>query len=145
MKSGYLAPTLRQRLGYIDWLHVYAKDRSRLPNRMAYLVDDYVVSDLCSHNVRRIEHSCGKTQLKVLSALPSPWVRYETPSLYDVFEPTLISTALSLHHNLGHLIYGADLWITLGGVRSDTTDPITCFFRDQGLLSIPHMHCTNSS
>ncbi|KAJ6589569.1 hypothetical protein B0H19DRAFT_1303919, partial [Mycena capillaripes] len=82
MKDGFLAPTIQQRLGYINWLHVYAKDRTRLPARMAILVDDYKLS-LCPN-----------------------WYRYDMHSLHDVFEPSLVSTALSLPHNLGHLIYG---------------------------------------
>ncbi|KAJ7101589.1 hypothetical protein C8R43DRAFT_243241 [Mycena crocata] len=119
MKAGYLAPTTRQRLAYMDWLYVYAKDRTRLPVRMAELVDYYI--------------SC----LDSLSSASEPWVRYETTTLYDVFEPTLISTALSLEHNLGHLIYGRDNWVGLGGHLSDGQDSLTNFFHEQGLLDEP--------
>jgi hypothetical protein len=44
IKNGYLAPTIEQRLKYQDWLHIYAKDRARLPPRMVALVDLYLVS-----------------------------------------------------------------------------------------------------
>ncbi|KAJ6610245.1 hypothetical protein B0H10DRAFT_2060951 [Mycena sp. CBHHK59/15] len=118
MCSGYLAPTTRQRLKYIDWLHVYAKDCSRIPVRMADLVDDYI------------------TQLEQRSEA-STWIRYETDALYDVFEPTLVSAALSLPHNLGHLIYGAEVWAELGGVVSNGQDALTKFFREQGALHSP--------
>jgi hypothetical protein len=43
MKDGYLAPTEQQRLGYINWLHTYAKDRCKIPVRMAELIDNYTV------------------------------------------------------------------------------------------------------
>jgi hypothetical protein len=43
LKDGQLAPTECQRLGYINWLHVYAKDQTKIPVRMAELVDYYVV------------------------------------------------------------------------------------------------------
>jgi hypothetical protein len=43
MKDGYPAPTEQQLLDYSDWLHVYTKDRWRIPIQMAELVDNYVV------------------------------------------------------------------------------------------------------
>ncbi|KAJ7843774.1 hypothetical protein B0H14DRAFT_2585553 [Mycena olivaceomarginata] len=43
IKNGYLAPTIEQRPKYQDWLHVYAKDRARLPPRIAALVDLYLL------------------------------------------------------------------------------------------------------
>ncbi|KAJ6615345.1 hypothetical protein B0H10DRAFT_1949907 [Mycena sp. CBHHK59/15] len=115
MKSGYLAPTKQQRLGYINWLHVYAKDCSRLLLCMAELIDNYV--ELANQSI--------------------PWIHYETGSLYDVFEPSLLSTALSLNHNLGHLVFGTELWAELGGVKSDGQDQLTNFFQQQGSLNTP--------
>ncbi|KAJ7775308.1 hypothetical protein B0H16DRAFT_1684288 [Mycena metata] len=114
MKDGFLAPTKNQRLKYIDWLYAYTKDRARLPARMATLVDEYIV------------------KLDDLSALPQ-FIRYEETTLYDVFEPTLVSTALSLEHNLGHLIFGDALWAQLGGVVSPGTDQLTLLFQKQAL------------
>ncbi|KAJ7831941.1 hypothetical protein B0H14DRAFT_2592366 [Mycena olivaceomarginata] len=70
MQSGYLAPTISQRLKYIDWLHIYAKDHSRIPGWMTSIVDDYV--DL------------KKEQLDNLSSV-SQWIRSDTTSLYDVW------------------------------------------------------------
>ncbi|KAJ7884555.1 hypothetical protein B0H14DRAFT_2700354, partial [Mycena olivaceomarginata] len=93
MKDSYLAPTIQQRLGYIDWLHVYAKDRCKIPVRMAALVDDYT--------------------------------------------PTFLATALSLDHNLGHLIFGAPTWVALGGKPATLRDPLTVFFEEQGALDTP--------
>ncbi|KAF8168972.1 hypothetical protein K438DRAFT_242206 [Mycena galopus ATCC 62051] len=43
IKNSHLAPTVEQRLKYQDWLHVYAKDRARVPLRMAALVDHYLL------------------------------------------------------------------------------------------------------
>ncbi|KAJ7780661.1 hypothetical protein DFH07DRAFT_765177 [Mycena maculata] len=102
MKYGYLAPTTSQRLKYIDWLHVYGKDRSRIPVRMASLVDDYV------------------SQIEQLLSM-GEW-------------PTLVSAALSFPHNLGHLIYGAEIWAELGGIVSDGHDQLTEFFRETELI-----------
>ncbi|KAJ7752982.1 hypothetical protein B0H16DRAFT_1836159 [Mycena metata] len=115
MKDGFLAPTKNQRLKYIDWLYVYAKDRARLPSRMATLVDDYVAT------------------VEELSSLPH-WIRADTTSLHDVLEPSLISTALSLEHNLGHLIFGDVLWVQLGGVVSRTPDKLSLLFQSQGVV-----------
>ncbi|KAJ7804316.1 hypothetical protein B0H13DRAFT_2491520 [Mycena leptocephala] len=119
MKDGYLAPTEQQRLGYINWLHIYAKDRCKIPVRMAELIDNYT----------------AEVEQRML--LPERWVRYDAESLYDVFEPTFLSTALSLDHNLGHLVFGAQLWIDLGGLLSNWRDPLTAYFSEQGLLNEP--------
>ncbi|KAK6977428.1 hypothetical protein R3P38DRAFT_3473687 [Favolaschia claudopus] len=119
MLDGLLAPTTRQRLDYINWLYVYAKDYTKLPVRMAELVDDYVA------------------QTGALSQLPEPWVRYETATVFDVFEPTFLSPSLTLKHNLGHLVFGPELWTAIGGELSDQSDPVTAYFREQGLLNQP--------
>ncbi|KAF8150353.1 hypothetical protein K438DRAFT_1865641 [Mycena galopus ATCC 62051] len=117
--GGYLAPTTQHRLGYIDWLHVYAKDRCKIPYRMAKLVDDYVA------------------QVKQQSTLSERWTRYDTDLFYDVSEPTLLSTFLSLDHNLGHLVFGTHQWTELGGTLSECPDPVTSYFAQQGLLGGP--------
>ncbi|KAJ7302580.1 hypothetical protein DFH08DRAFT_826462 [Mycena albidolilacea] len=116
MKDGYLAPTVQQRMRYLDWLHVYAKDQTKLPARMAVLVDDYT------------------DQLEDLSGLQM-WFRYDMGTLYDVFEPTYVTEALSLPHNLGHLIFGHETWVELGGRLSDGSDALTSLFSDEGRLS----------
>ncbi|KAJ7872465.1 hypothetical protein B0H14DRAFT_3860345 [Mycena olivaceomarginata] len=118
MKDGYLAPTVQQRMRYLDWLHVYAKDQTKLPTRMAVLVDDYT------------------DQLEDLSGLQM-WFRYDMGTLYDVFEPTYVTEALSLPHNLGHLIFGHETWVELGGRLSDGSDALTSLFSDEGLLDSP--------
>ncbi|KAJ7815370.1 hypothetical protein B0H14DRAFT_3476235 [Mycena olivaceomarginata] len=118
MKDGYLAPTVQQRMRYLDWLHVYAKDQTKLPVRMAVLVDDYT------------------DQLEDLSGLQM-WFRYDMGTLYDVFEPTYVTEALSLPHNLGHLIFGHETWVELGGRLSDGSDALTSLFSDEGLLDSP--------
>ncbi|KAJ7183593.1 hypothetical protein C8R46DRAFT_843602, partial [Mycena filopes] len=103
LKDGYLAPTIPQRLEYLKWLHVYAKDRCTIPVRMAELVDRY-----------------------------HKWIRSDAHTLHDVFEPTFMSTALSLDHNLGHLVFGVQSWVQLGGKVSNCRDPLTAYFHEQG-------------
>ncbi|KAK7000898.1 hypothetical protein R3P38DRAFT_3053515 [Favolaschia claudopus] len=110
LHDGYLAPTKQQRLKYLDWLHVYAKDRTRLPERMASLVDEY--------------------KAKI-------WIRDENMTLYDVFEPSLVSVGLQLPHNLGHLVFGREAWIAMGGTLSDESDPLTVLYADEELLDSP--------
>ncbi|KAK6984303.1 hypothetical protein R3P38DRAFT_3269243 [Favolaschia claudopus] len=118
LHDGYLAPTKQQRLKYIDWLHVYAKDRTRLPERMAFLVDEY------------------KTKIAELSS-QDLWIRDENTTLYDVFEPSLVSVGLQLPHNLGHLVFGREAWTELGGTLSTESDPLTALFTDEELLDSP--------
>ncbi|KAF7320719.1 hypothetical protein HMN09_00157600 [Mycena chlorophos] len=38
--DGIIAPTLEQRLRFASWLHVWAKERALMPDRMAQLVDE---------------------------------------------------------------------------------------------------------
>jgi hypothetical protein len=47
--DGVLAPSEEQRLKYETWLHIYAKDRTCIPERMAQLVDTYNVFPIYSH------------------------------------------------------------------------------------------------
>ncbi|KAJ7728175.1 hypothetical protein B0H14DRAFT_3618635 [Mycena olivaceomarginata] len=57
LKDGQLAPAGCQRLGYINWLHVYAKDRTEILVRMAELVDYYVThsfTDVVSFHEERV-------------------------------------------------------------------------------------------
>ncbi|KAK6977822.1 hypothetical protein R3P38DRAFT_2666075 [Favolaschia claudopus] len=123
MLDGYLAPTKQQRLGYINWLHVYAKDRCKIPVRMAELVDEY--ANLVAER----------------SELPDQWVRHDTETLYDVFEPTYIRPALLLERNLGHLIFGSELWQQLGGEVPKEPDALTTYFEEQGLFNQPTFLC----
>jgi hypothetical protein len=140
MKDGYLAPTIQQRLGYIDWLHVYAKDRCKIPVRMAALVDDYTVCSSDSHLPRMAAELDFQKSVWAYSVRAETWIRYDTPTFYDVFEPTFLATALSLDHNLGHLIFGAPTWVALGGKPATLRDPLTVFFEEQDLY--PHNICS---
>ncbi|KAK6966925.1 hypothetical protein R3P38DRAFT_3151784, partial [Favolaschia claudopus] len=80
-----------QRLKYLDWLHVYAKDRTRLPERMAFLAK---IVELSAEDL---------------------WIRDENTTLYDVFEPSLVSV----------------------GTLSDESDPLTVLYADEELLDSP--------
>ncbi|KAJ7429906.1 hypothetical protein B0H11DRAFT_2140501 [Mycena galericulata] len=119
--NGVLAPTTEQRLRYADWLYVWAKDRTSMPLRMANLVDEFNV------------------QLTDLESLDGFWGRDSRPKLFDVFEPSFVAAGLQLEHNLGHLIFGEDVWIALGGKRCLIDDPITALYRKHNLLSSPTM------
>ncbi|KAK7025774.1 hypothetical protein R3P38DRAFT_3531633 [Favolaschia claudopus] len=118
IKDGLLAPTQQQRLGYINWLHVYAKDRSKIPARMAELVDDYVEKTVA------------------LSKQPEKWFRYDTPTVFDVFETSYHSTTLMLKPDLSQLIFGSQ---TSPARANDSilSDPLTEYFEEEGLLNEP--------
>ncbi|TFK59346.1 hypothetical protein BDN72DRAFT_905937 [Pluteus cervinus] len=112
-----LAPSLDQRLKYADMLHVFAKDKVRVPERMASLVDEYLT------------YWEGPDQ-----ALGNP------PS--DVFDPALIVLAFTRKQtHLGSLIFGPELWDQLvssfeGKIEHMVdADPITQFYAKKGLLS----------
>ena len=53
--------------------------------------------------------------------------------IYDVFEPTLIRTALLKEVNLGHLIFGDELWADMQGITKEEClalqDPLTLLYR----------------
>jgi len=50
---------------YIKWLHVYAKDFTKLTPRMSKLVNDYEVS-ISSHNIHTIKDKALKKPLLFL-------------------------------------------------------------------------------
>jgi hypothetical protein len=56
------------------------------------------------------------------------WYRNETTDLYDPFEPTHLREALESPQNLGHLIFGKEEWIRIGGKLSDCLDPLTSVY-----------------
>jgi len=49
--QGVLAPTVKQRLGYKDWLHIYEKDLVLLSPRMAELHKKYEVGHCMSYYI----------------------------------------------------------------------------------------------
>ncbi|KIM90111.1 hypothetical protein PILCRDRAFT_84268 [Piloderma croceum F 1598] len=96
-RDGLLAPTLEQRKSYMRWLHVYARDRTWMPDRMGELLAYY------------------NYKIDFLSKQHQSWSRAETTDLYDVFEPTYLREALELpHQNFGPLIFGKEEWVTMG-------------------------------
>ncbi|KAJ7807722.1 hypothetical protein B0H13DRAFT_1928863 [Mycena leptocephala] len=111
--DGILAPTTEQRLRYADWLYVWAKDRTSIPSRMASLVDEY-------HGT-----------LDNLAQLDGMWSRSDV-ELFDVFEPTFLAAGLATKTNLGHLIFGQDSWLSLGGELPKSDDPLTALYRRYG-------------
>ncbi|KDR67116.1 hypothetical protein GALMADRAFT_161738 [Galerina marginata CBS 339.88] len=117
MVDGVLAPTQDQRLKYMYWLHVYGKDKTSVPCRMAELVD---------------AHNATLTELEGQSDL---WYRDRVP-LYDAFEPLYLRDAFENKAvTLGHLIFGAEPWKTLTGRKIIHSDPLSQMFKRQGLLS----------
>ncbi|KAJ7127476.1 hypothetical protein C8R46DRAFT_970612 [Mycena filopes] len=114
--NGILGPTTAQRLRYEKWLYVWAKDKTSVPPRMACLVDAF------------------HAKIDELGAQDTAWGRETEDQLFDVFEPTFLALGLQSDMNLGHLIFGADDWVRLGGKQSPHDDPITELYRKHGLL-----------
>lgn len=59
--------------------------------------------------------------------------------IFDVFEPALIQAALDHLNkptNLGHLIFGKDIWRDLGGEVPEIDDPLTKMFHQRGDYSL---------
>ncbi|KAJ7702107.1 hypothetical protein B0H14DRAFT_3527311 [Mycena olivaceomarginata] len=81
---------------YSDRLHLYAKDRCYVSSRFKELL------------------TASKTFFDSQPSTPL-WVReLSTAGPFDMFEPELVRYALeSESMNLGHLIFGGDLWATL--------------------------------
>ncbi|KAJ7731876.1 hypothetical protein B0H16DRAFT_1582755 [Mycena metata] len=119
--DGVLAPTTEQRLRYADWLYIWAKDRTSIPHRMGELVDQF--------------HS----RLAELGKLDTVWGRDAETQLFDVFEPTFISSALASVPSLGCLIFGEAAWLAAGGKIIEQDDPLTMLYKKHNLLSRPTM------
>ncbi|KAJ7936325.1 hypothetical protein B0H13DRAFT_1496400, partial [Mycena leptocephala] len=119
--DGILAPTTEQRLRYADWLYVWAKDRTSLPVRMAGLADAFQVCKSFS----------GLDSILLTIAI---WGRDTECELFDVFEPTFVAASLKSEVNLGHLVFGEDTWVAVGGKRASCDDPITALYRKYGKL-----------
>ncbi|KAJ7716284.1 hypothetical protein B0H16DRAFT_1701414 [Mycena metata] len=117
--DGILAPTTDQRLRYGDWLYIWAKDKTLMPLRMACLVDEY------------------HAKLDELSCAEAAWSQDAENQLFDVFEPTFLALGFQSPLSLGHLIFGADDWVQLGGTPCSHEDPITAVYRKHGLLGSP--------
>ncbi|KAJ7663721.1 hypothetical protein DFH06DRAFT_1041932 [Mycena polygramma] len=117
--EGVLAPTTEQRLRYADWLYVWGKDRVRMSSRMSELVDAF------------------HAKLDEFSSHTSVTCRDTVEDLYDVFEPTLVATALHHLPNFAPLIFGETTWLAMGGLASTSDDPLTAFYRRNDLLHIP--------
>jgi hypothetical protein len=59
------------------------------------------------------------------------WSRSDV-ELFDVFEPTFLAAGLATKTNLGHLIFGQDSWLSLGGELPKSDDPLTVLYRRYG-------------
>ncbi|KAF8884264.1 hypothetical protein CPB84DRAFT_1850684 [Gymnopilus junonius] len=111
-----------QRLRYMYWLHVYAKDAVGIPTHLAALIDGY------------------NAAIHTLGNQPQNWCRDDNElSLYDPFDPIYIQEALeSKSLSLGHLIFGEKDWMHLQQQKfcHQATDPLTLMFMERGLLEI---------
>lgn len=126
---------------YKDWLHVHAKESTRVSARHALLIDDYHVSEFafftfffhdCSHDDQHL--------LESLEATDEMWCR-DSVGLHDTFEPEYIHAALTSDTPLGELIFGRSEWERLGGLPG-IEDPLTTFFRKHGARSTtPCYYC----
>ncbi|KAJ7181929.1 hypothetical protein C8R46DRAFT_1027733 [Mycena filopes] len=117
------------------------KEAARFPKDHPAQSGQAYTIDSSSTIARGVNKAQGYADIEVYSVRTEPWVRYETPTFYDVFEPTFLATALSLDHNLGHLIFGPSTWLALGGIATTCPrDPVTAFFEEQGALDMPTFH-----
>ncbi|KAJ6563177.1 hypothetical protein B0H10DRAFT_1966270 [Mycena sp. CBHHK59/15] len=99
--EGVLAPTTEQRLRYMDWLYVWAKDRVFMSRRMSQLLDDFHL----------FIQQFSQDVLGKFASDESTTCRGDVDDLYDVFEPTLVEPALQAHPNFGSLIFDPHLLI----------------------------------
>ncbi|KAJ6557148.1 hypothetical protein B0H10DRAFT_2201437 [Mycena sp. CBHHK59/15] len=102
--EGVLAPTTEQRLRYMDWLYVWAKDRVFMSRRMSQLLDDFHL----------FIQQFSQDVLGKFASDESTTCRGDVDDLYDVFEPTLVEPALQAHPNFGSLIFGEPAWAVMG-------------------------------
>ncbi|KXN81811.1 hypothetical protein AN958_03741 [Leucoagaricus sp. SymC.cos] len=138
LHDGMLAPTLDQRLRYLNWLHVFAKDRTRVPQRMGELLDRYL------HSMRFLDIQCVQNRRK-------HWYRegrIASVTLFDVFEPAFLEEAFDKAGgvpNLGHLIFGEANWRRLrpsASIPEDAVnmDPLTLFYQMQPGIDLSQTH-----
>ncbi|KAJ7183847.1 hypothetical protein C8R46DRAFT_1308972 [Mycena filopes] len=114
------------------------KEAARFPKDHPAQSGQAYTIDSSSTIARGVNKAQGYADIEVYSVRTEPWVRYETPTFYDVFEPTFLATALSLDHNLGHLIFGPSTWLALGGIATTCPrNPVTAFFEEQGAPDMP--------
>ncbi|KAJ7210616.1 hypothetical protein C8J57DRAFT_1608084 [Mycena rebaudengoi] len=165
--DGLLAPTKPQRLKYINWLYIWAKSHTALSDRMVHLVDafnskleelalppddilipasDFDSNDLVLEALPTVDDPRVNDPFPESSSDEPPAVndmlipRDELHDLFDVFEPTLVSSALTLDYNLGHLIFGEEAWALYGGRRSSSDDPLTSLFQSLDYsLEVTHL------
>jgi hypothetical protein len=78
----------------------------------------------------------SQAKLAALEMLDGTWSLRDTIDLYDTFEPTYMQRELEDEINLGHLVFGEQLFSELGGRRSSTEDALTALYRAEGPLSI---------
>ncbi|KAH6904052.1 hypothetical protein BKA70DRAFT_1432640 [Coprinopsis sp. MPI-PUGE-AT-0042] len=120
-----LAPTIDQRLQYGKWLHVYAQQRSKVPPRLMSLIGEY------------------QLVLDTLM-LEEDWTLGDASNLHDIFDPYWIKDALlppqthATKPTLSSLIFGTvDSKALFPGLAPTSTDPLTLFYSEKGLLSAP--------
>ncbi|KII87835.1 hypothetical protein PLICRDRAFT_54882 [Plicaturopsis crispa FD-325 SS-3] len=118
--DGILAPSKAHRLRYADWLYVWAKQRTKMSQRMAVLCDDYI------HRLNTFESAAA-------SVAPENSTGQDEIELYDVFEPTLIQSFIDTYPSFGPLIFGTDTWARFyKSSRSDScADPLIAHFKRQ--------------
>ena len=80
-----------------------------------------------------IQQALQALQVRADEVLP----RSTSFGLYDVFEPTYLRDALQRKElNLGHLIFGDDVWRQLGYHTPKPLDPLSQALLDSGTYSV---------
>ncbi|KAF8987634.1 hypothetical protein BDZ89DRAFT_1152618 [Hymenopellis radicata] len=121
----FLAVRNEDRLRYQDWLHVHAKSRVWMSERMSTL--------LKRHTAVMKSNTLPVSARLATDDEIQKWLR-EPGTFYDVFEPTLIRAGLEKTANLGHLVFGgADVWCSMGGVAWTSDNPLDAYFRQRNI------------
>ncbi|KAJ8473482.1 hypothetical protein ONZ45_g16274 [Pleurotus djamor] len=115
----FLSVRNEDRLAYMIWLKVYAKDRVWVS--LQWILQYWELLDW----------------LAAANGRDGGLVRSQVLGFFDVFEPTYIQAGLRKAKNFGPLIFGSDIWRLLGGSTEWEDDPLTTYFRCRGLLKCP--------
>ncbi|KAJ7232123.1 hypothetical protein C8J57DRAFT_1250775 [Mycena rebaudengoi] len=130
----HVAIWIREQLAAPSKMQGLACDAIREANTVFYGIGQ---TDLCSLS----DDLVLKSKLQEQPVLEDTLIpRDKLNDLFDVFEPTLVSSALALDCNLGHLIFGEAGWASYSGVRSSSDDPLTSLYHSLDYsLEVTHL------
>lgn len=107
------------------------KDRTAIPARMKDLLTAYNVRLFIIPLHPIVFFMSQQDRICELTESGEDWIRDGSQGLYDVFEPTYLKASLMKEENLGHLIWGCDGWLAMGGKRW-LNCPLDSYFSQRG-------------